>query len=451
MSYIIFAHILSYMGNLNEKIEQEYNFSRDIVAAGDYAKATGIPCVVIDSEGRIVKGSSVPDLCVYCSGIRGTNDMPEKCRKIHQYGSYQAERFGGKYIYFCPLSLMFWTAPVFEDGLKKGALVGGPVLGYDPVDFSLDENVLDVKFSPAQVKSFYDRVKRIPFISSDRITSLAEMLLITSRYLSEIDAEDEELSEDEVLEQQFRISEYIRYIETMEGEVPENHKYPLEKEKILLKQISRADSKGARETLNEILGSVFFKSGKDFDIVKSRVLELVVLLSRAALEGGADVEQIFGMNYQYLNKIHSFSTIEELAFWLSKIITRFTDLVFSLKSVKHADIIYKAVNYINHNFTKKITLEDVAGAVFLSPAYFSKVFKEQTGNSFTRYLNKLRIEESKTLLRNSNIPLVDIAGMVGYEDQSYFSKVFKKVTGSTPGKYRDSRGYVSTDNQEIHE
>jgi hypothetical protein len=52
-------------------------------------------------------------------------------------------------------------------------------------------------------------------------------------------------------------------------------------------------------------------SGNDFDIIKSRVLELVVLLSRAALEGGADVEQIFGLNYRYMNKIHSFTKISE--------------------------------------------------------------------------------------------------------------------------------------------
>lgn len=439
------------MGNLNDQIELEYNFKRDLEAAANYAKATGIPCMVVDTEGSVVEGSLAPDLCSFCAGAGGIKPMPVECRKVHQYGSYQAERFGGKYIYFCSMSLMFWTTPVFEDGLKKGSLIGGPVLGYDPEDFTLEESYLEDKLNKEQVKTFYKRIRSVPYIASDRINSLAEMLLITSRYLSEIPEEDEELHEDEILDQQFKISEYIRYIETMEGDFRKDHKYPLEKEKILIKQISRADSKGARETLNEILGSVFFKNDKNFEIVKSRVLELVVLLSRAALEGGAEVEQIFGMNYKYINKIHSFTTVEELAFWLSKIITRFTDLVFSLKSAKHADIIYKAVNYINNNFTKKITLDDVAGAVYLSPAYFSKVFKEQTGSSFTRYLNRLRIEESKTLLRNSNIPLVDIAGMVGYEDQSYFSKVFKKVTGSTPGKYRDTRGYVSTDNQEIHE
>ncbi len=439
------------MGTLNETIEQEYDFNKDIEAAEDYQKATGVHCMVIDSDGAIVVGTRIPDICSFCASVTGRKPLSEQCRKTHQYGSYQAERFGGKYIYFCSLSLMFWVSPVFEDGLKKGALVAGPVFAYEPKDFSLKGNNIENILSPEQLKDFNCKLDKLQFVSSDRITSLAELLFITSRYLSQIVPEDEAICEDEILDQQFRISEYVRYIETMEGDIKENHKYPMEKERVLLKQIARADSRGARETLNEILGSVFFQSDKNFEVVKSRILELIVLLSRAALEGGADVEQIFGMNYKYINKIHSFSTVDELAFWLSKIITRFTDLVFNLKSIKHADIIYKAINYINDNFTKKITLEDVAGAVYLSPAYFSKVFKEQTGSSYTQYLNRLRIEESKTLLRNSTIPLVDIAGMVGYEDQSYFSKVFKKVTGSTPGKYRDSRGFVDTDNQEIHE
>ena len=438
----------------DHNLEPEYTFDKEIKAAEDYQKATNVQCTVIDSSGFIVEGSSPHTLCTFCASVSKEKTFPDYCKKAHLYAGYQAERFGGKYIYFCPMSLMHWTSPIFHDGLKKGALIGGPVFTYDPKDFDMKGLSLEKTLLPQQEKIFHKLLDTVPYVSPDRVNSLAELLFINSRYLSTLEHEDEEdqsAHEDAILNQQFKISEYIKYIETMEGSLMEGHRYPLEKEKILLKQIARADASGARETLNELLGSVFFSSNKNFEIVKSRILELIVLLSRAALEGGADVEQIFGLNYQYINKIHSFSTVDELAYWLSRIIVRFTDLVFTLKSVKHADIIYKAIDFINSNFTKKITLDNVAEAVYLSPAYFSKVFKEQTGSSFTQYLNRLRIEESKTLLRNSGIPLVDIAGMVGYEDQSYFSKVFKKVTGSTPGKYRDTRGYVPPDNQEIHE
>ena len=72
----------------------------------------------------------------------------------------------------------------------------------------------------------------------------------------------------------------------MECNPEQKNRYPIEKETELLNQIANADIQGAKKTLNEILGSVFFSSGNDFEIIKSRVLELVVLLSRAALKGG---------------------------------------------------------------------------------------------------------------------------------------------------------------------
>jgi YesN/AraC family two-component response regulator len=144
-------------------------------------------------------------------------------------------------------------------------------------------------------------------------------------------------------------------------------------------------------------------------------------------------------------------SIDDIAHWLSKIMVRFTDLVFTLKDVKHADVMQKALKYINARYAEEITLDEVAGSVFLSPTYFSKLFSEEMGCRFTAYLNKVRIEKSKLLLKGTDIPLVDVAGLVGYEDQSYFTKVFKRVTGLSPGKYRESGGRASAASQEIHE
>ena len=142
-------------------------------------------------------------------------------------------------------------------------------------------------------------------------------------------------------------------------------------------------------------------------------------------------------------------SVEDIAYWLSQIMVRFTDLVFTLKGVKHAVVIQKARQFIARRYAEKITLDDVAAAVFLSPAYFSKVFNEEMGVSFTGYLNGVRIDRSRELLRNSTVSLVDIAGLVGFDDQSYFTKVFKKMTGLSPGRYRDTAGRA-VPSQEIH-
>jgi YesN/AraC family two-component response regulator len=187
---------------------------------------------------------------------------------------------------------------------------------------------------------------------------------------------------------------------------------------------------------------MLLQSGVSFEVIKARVLELIVVLSRAALEGGADTEQIFGLNYKYLNEINRFGTIEEITYWLSKIMGRFSECVFEMRDVKHADVIYKSINYIAGNYMRKISLEEVAAFVYLSPSYFSKIFKEETGTNFVTYLNNYRISVSKRLLMDNSIDIVDISNLVGYEDQSYFSKSFKKLTGVTPGKFRESRGQI---------
>lgn len=424
------------------------DFENVLQAAETYSIATGIHCTVIDSEGKVISGSQGPTFCKLCKQLGADDTDTDKCSDIHLYGIYQAERFGGKYIYFCALSLMHWVSPLIVDGSVQGGLVCGPVLTYNPEDFILNEYSGKLKNPQDQLVRFRDHLDSLPKVTPSRVKSLSDQLFMTAAFLS--DSPHKMLIFDESVKQQSEIAGYIHHIKTMECNPEKKLKYPIEKEKELLNQISNADIPGARKTLNEILGNVFFSSGNDFDTIRSRVLELVVLLSRAAMEGGADVEQIFGMNYQYLKKIHSFTNIDDLSFWLTNIMGRFSDLVFKLKSVKHIDIIYKALQYMSSNYAEKITLDEVADEVALSPAYFSKIFKEQTGSSFSRYLNKLRIEKGKLLLRNSDLSLVDIAGMLGYEDQSYFSKVFKKLTGSSPGRYRLVRGLVETENHEIH-
>ncbi len=440
----------------------DYNFSAAIEAASHYRAATGVPCFVIDSRGNVQGTPDIFHTCQVCSQLYGENPGQEVCRKTHLYGSYQSERFGGRYHYFCPASLNYWASPIMFDGVIQGAMIAGPVLLIER------EELLNDILHPQQKSEAYSGgqlptaakkidtehlralVKKIKRINPSRAHSLSELLYYTAASVS--DSSSRILSEkNDELEQQSRISEYIHHIKTMEGQERPGYVYPIEKERELLHMISKGDKKNAQAVLNELLGSVFFSAGEDFSIIKSRVMELVVLLSRAAMEGGADTEQIFGLNFTYLSQVHSFRSTNELARWLSRILERFTDLVFDLKDIKHTDAIYKAIQYIHEHYARRITLEEVASEVYLSPAYFSKIFRQEVGNTFKSYLNQIRIEKSKILLRDRNIQLVDVAGMVGYEDQSYFTKVFKKYVGTSPGRYRESWGHFPQDNQEIHE
>jgi len=96
----------------------------------------------------------------------------------------------------------------------------------------------------------------------------------------------------------------------------------------------------------------------------------------------------------------------------------------------------RARQYIEHNFDKRLRLEEAAKAVNTSVRYFCKVFKKSTSMTFVDYLTRLRIEKSKNLLLNPNKRISEIAYEVGFESLTQFNRSFKKLSGQTPTQYR---------------
>lgn len=100
------------------------------------------------------------------------------------------------------------------------------------------------------------------------------------------------------------------------------------------------------------------------------------------------------------------------------------------------EAIYKAKDYINRKYMDEIGLTDVAEKVGLSTAYFSRLFKQKTGENFIDYLIKVRMESAKKLLEGSSAQAKEIGERVGYKKGKYFGKLFKNYTGYTPTEYR---------------
>jgi len=436
-------------------LDKDANFSLDLnkvsQAAENYSKACGIACRVVDQFGITLHvASAIPSQTMVCDlagavlpGARSleAGGKSQICANSHLYGCYQAERFGGHYIFFCPLGLTHWTSPIMQDDNVVGAMVGGPVHMVDPDEFLIEDLVTKNGIHPDFVPELRRRMDMVPIVGTERVNALSELLYMVASAVS--DETFKHLQHKKKSgDLQAEIWDQINFMKSFAYQDDQHMAYPIEKETQLLELIEIGDKPGSQRVLNEILGHIFFSSSGSIEIMRARVIELVVLLSRAAIRGGGDVQQVFGLNYAYLNKINAFRNIDEIAYWLSGIMARFTDQVFNLANVKHADVIYRAVDYVKKNYMNKITLEDTAAYVFLSPAYFSRIFKEEMGDNFNTYVNTVRVEGAKKLLLNEKIALVDISTLVGFEGQSYFSKVFKKITGITPGKFRESRGKI---------
>lgn len=196
------------------------------------------------------------------------------------------------------------------------------------------------------------------------------------------------------------------------------------------------DRTGAKEILNELLGIVFLRSGGNMELIKARVLELIIVISRAAVEGGAQLDKLLGLNYSFVSSLSAIHQFEEVCSWTVKVLNTFLDTVYESRNIKNARLLSDALRYINENYNKKLTLESVAQHVYISPFYLSHMFKEELGFTFLEYLTKLRIEEAKKLLMEKDMTIIEVASEVGYEDAGYFSKVFKKCTGISPAQYR---------------
>lgn len=101
-----------------------------------------------------------------------------------------------------------------------------------------------------------------------------------------------------------------------------------------------------------------------------------------------------------------------------------------------ADAVHTVQNYVRQHYAEDLSLEFLAGMVYLSPAYLSRLFKRETGETLSAYVQNVRIEQAKTLLRTTSLKTYEVAERVGIPDPVYFSRIFKKVTGIKPRDFR---------------
>lgn len=108
----------------------------------------------------------------------------------------------------------------------------------------------------------------------------------------------------------------------------------------------------------------------------------------------------------------------------------------SRSSAGGVSYIGKAKDYISEHLSEKITVDDIAHHVGLNRSYLQTLFRQHTGKTVVDYINALRIEKACFILRNTDLPIIDIAIDCGFSSRQHFLYTFKKHTGKTVREYR---------------
>lgn len=164
------------------------------------------------------------------------------------------------------------------------------------------------------------------------------------------------------------------------------------------------------------------------------------LVTRYAIEGGLEEEAAFTLSDVYIKKMENCRTIYELNTLNEKMAIDFTERVAEAKISKQPGFskpISKCIDYITRNVHRKISLKTLAKEVNLTPKYLSWLFKKETAQTLSSFMEDTRINEAKKLLIYSQYSYSEISSYLSFNSQSYFISVFKKRVEMTPKEYRE--------------
>lgn len=205
---------------------------------------------------------------------------------------------------------------------------------------------------------------------------------------------------------------------------------------ILMKAIKSGNTQKVLEELDTVTSILHGYHNKQ--LVRNICIEIIVGCSRIYCDIYGSMEDLFAQGEIPFDRIMSCETALELFAILRKMMNCVVDGINVLQNSQTRKVITKALNYIGEKIAGDISLNDVAGYVYMSPWYFSKLFKKETKETFSEYILKIRIEKAKQLIRERiELKSYEIAELVGFNDSRYFGQIFKKFTGMTPTEYRE--------------
>ena len=382
-------------------------------------------------------GKEIPDMChsgchpEFCRMVRKSRNGMKRCKQDRIRSLALAFETGQPYTCFCHAGIVLVCVPIMEMDAPLGGLFFGKCLSERPTEQIEADIFKRLKGLRMNKENLRYAIADLPVVSARRLHQAAEFLFILLYETTLLDPFVIQWRRQRHL-QQSEIGEYIQKTKMLGSEVP----YPYESERELIGKVKIGDRVGAKEILNNLLGAIMFRNPGDLNVLKARLAELLSILSRAAAEGGVDINVLLEKNLDYIIKVMTIDSQADLCAWISSALNDFIECVYELQDSKKVTQIKPAVDFIEANYDQQMTLAMVAKAAHLSVSRMAHLFKEQMDITIIDYLTNVRINHAKRLLLSSDKNCTTICFEVGYNNQSYFTRTFKELVGITPRQYR---------------
>ena len=345
------------------------------------------------------------------------------------HNSYQ---WGDIYFTTTPIGMIAFAIPVMSDGRLLGAFLSGfiafPEMEKDiQNDILIGLNQICMPYSSRDFKPISVHV-----VSKHQVRLYADQLMKIMKQYRIIDGILLDEKHEKTV-QQLNIAYYIEHLKKNNKDVAT---MILEKQDEIIYKVKQGDISGAKELLNEFLGYIFFDTGMNFDVIKIRIIELIVVMSRSAIEMGAGSRELLQLSQSYLAKLNETDDYETLCLCVVKILEDLIKNISVIMLDKNRMKVKLMLHHISQHFIGKVTAQDVAQTAGISVSRALHLIKEETGLSFSEHLTKCRIDYGKFLLINTNDSITEIANEAGFYDNSQFTKMFRSLMNMTPIQFR---------------
>lgn len=197
---------------------------------------------------------------------------------------------------------------------------------------------------------------------------------------------------------------------------------------------------GLDEKAIDIMGKWFSEMtvSNKITIEQVRVISINIISAvlGAVAEMGLAYEEIYGTKSLPYNKVFEIDTLVNMKEFLEELIRTTSGAIKTIRIRKSKMIIDDIIDYIKTNVSNcELTLSVVASEFLVNPSYLSRIFKQEKGENFTKYLLKIRMEKAMEILKRTNMKAYQVAEEVGIKDPYYFSNCFKKFTGLSVNEY----------------